>query len=338
MRGLRRVLDGVVLGLLTYCGTVRLTGANASPTLGVADDIADDKCWVYNHLNKSGGTTVKTMLQAMWGPRYVPYNEHAWRKGDGLAKSVGDDLVNSKQSSVIVSTYAEALRRSSAIESRCKWFTLFRHPIPRMVSAYYFCKTARGDQLCASSVLDAREVDLATFAKHWGNFGTLQFILSFVSISDVMTFAKTTAVWKQKANLAGKRRSDIPGWYLLKLYMDSQERTSTNDTMSEAALYAMLQPVQDLLRDKYTAVGILEKYNATLSLFNAALGMPGMDWHDEFLSVGQQNTDDIYKDQKVAALEEAWTNSELKSYMQLDLLLYEHAVDIFHQQTRAYDI
>ena len=45
-----------------------------------------------------------------------------------------------------------------------------------------------------------------------------------------------------------------------------------------------------------------------------------------------------FSEEKAASLAEAWTNSEIKKYMQLDLLLYEHAVDVFHEQSRAYGL
>ena len=103
------------------------------------------------------------------------------------------------------------------------------------------------------------------------------------------------------------------------------------------AMYEMLQPVQDLLRDRYT-VGILEEFNTTLSLFNAALEVPDVDWHEKYANEGIRNKDTRYFEEEAAALEEAWTNSEIKKYMRLDLILYEHAVDVFHQQARAYGL
>ncbi|CAN0469810.1 unnamed protein product, partial [Scytosiphon promiscuus] len=59
-------------------------------------------------------------------------------------------------------------------DQKCQWFTLFRHPVSRMVSAYYYCKEAPSDTACASEILNARDVDLVTFAKHWGNFALRQ--------------------------------------------------------------------------------------------------------------------------------------------------------------------
>ena len=72
------------------------------------------------------------------------------------------------------------------MESSCRFFTMFRHPISRMVSAYFFCQLHEEDSACASGIVRARHVDLLTFAKHWSNFAVRQFALSFVPAEDVM--------------------------------------------------------------------------------------------------------------------------------------------------------
>ncbi len=99
---------------------------------------------------------------------------------------------------------------------------------------------------------------------------------------------------------------------------------------------------QDILSDGYAAVGLLEEFNTTLSLFDATLDMPGLDWHQEFDRIGgAQNVLELnadMKQKKADLLEQAWTDSELKRYMRLDLLLYEHAVDVFHQQALSHGL
>ena len=82
----------------------------------------------------------------------------------------------------------------------------------------------------------------------------------------------------------------------------------------------------------------MEEFNTTLSLFDAALGMPGMEWYHEFEDIGEQNVFSEMKQKKAEILEKAWTDPELRKYMRLDLLLYEHAVEVFHQQARSYGL
>ena len=321
------------MALLSYWGNGRLAGARSTPATSTSEPVAGE-CWIFTHLNKAGGSTVKSMLKNMWGPQYYNYGGGQWNRGDIFSQSVMEDLVHGQNLNVVGGGYVEALRRSSDVDSQCKWFTVFRHPISRLVSAYYFCKVSRS---CASQLLDAKYVDLVTFAKHWGNYAVRQFVLSFVSIDHVLEYSKTDAV-KQRMPQTVKSPSAIPGWFFVKLYLEDHTQAPINEGLPDGALHTMLQPVQDLLRDKYSAVGILEEYNTTLSVFNAALDMPGVDWHEAFQTVGHVNVNSKYQDEKTATLAEAWTNSEIKKYVQLDLLLYEHAVVLFRQQARAYNI
>eukprot|EP00904_Undaria_pinnatifida_P001049 jgi/Undpi1/10945/HiC_scaffold_3.g01471.m1 len=329
---------GIILALLSSCGTARPALANSHPAFDKLDDThITDKCWIYTHLNKSGGSTVKAILHRHWGHRFYTYDGPKWQRGSKFVYSVEKEIGHGQIRNVVGGGYAEALRHSSAFDQECQWFTVFRHPISRMVSAYYYCKTSPHDQTCGSIIVNAAHVDLMTFAKHWGNFALRQFSLSFISIDDVMEFSRTdgiTAMLPEADNELG----ETPGWYFVKLYLDDQSRQSNSQPIPDAALYAMLQPVEDLLRDKYSVVGLLEEFNTTLSLFNTALDMPRFDWQEKYLSLGKFMVDKRYEAEKAATLAEAWTNSELKKHMQLDLQLYEHAVDVFHQQVQAYGI
>ncbi|CAM9141398.1 unnamed protein product, partial [Laminaria digitata] len=293
---------------------------------------------VFTHLNKSGGSTVKAILKAYWGPRYCSFGAGKWEMGSSHSRLVAEILAHGHKWNVVGGGYAESLRRSSAVDAKCKWFTVFRHPIARMISAFNWCQKAPQDQTCATHVVDARQVDLTTFAKHWGNYAMRQFVLGLLSIDDVMEYSHADAV-DETLPQAVNGTEGTSGWYLVKLYLENQNRAFKNDDIPEAGLCAMLQPVQDLLHDHYSAIGILEEYNTTLSLFNTALDMPGVDWHELFATVGRFTVNNNNSnDEKAAMLAEVSTNSEIKKYMQLDLLLYDYAVELFHQQARAYDI
>ena len=330
-----RLLGGIVLPILSSRGTISPAAANTAPT--VENSVAiSDKCWIFMHLQKCGGSTVKGILEDSFSPRYAIYDSIQWKQGASYLQSYGQALVGGDSWSVIAGGYPEALRQSSAVDEQCQWFTLFRHPISRMVSAYYYCKELPGDTACASEVLNARDVDLVAFAKHWGNFAMRQFALSLVPVDDVLEYSRTDAA-RDRLPPEFEGIEKVAGWYLLKMYLDELARTSEYVEIPDVAMYEMLQPVQDLLRDRYT-VGILEEFNTTLSLFDVALSMPRVDWHKQYVDEGNQNVDLQFSEEKAASLAEAWTNSEIKKYMQLDLLLYEHAVDVFHEQSRAYGL
>ena len=334
---------GMLLVMLSSSsGTHHHVAVNAADT-SYQDRMSADKCWIFTHLQKSGGSTVKGMLRETWCPKCGIYDSRHWKKGDNMLEAIGEVIANGEEWNVIAGGYTEALRRSDSVGEQCQWFTVFRHPIPRMVSAYYYCKQNYKDQLCASKFLSADHVDLETFAKHWGNFAMRQFALNLVSADDVVRFSKTDTFQERLPPVSNKKVGNVPGWYLLKMYLDDQSWTTSGvgeyTPNHDAALYEMLQPVQNLLRDKYTAVGILEEFNTTLSLFDAALEMPGVHWHNLFKSKGQVRVGaDMYAQEKAETLAEAWTSSEIKKYMALDIMLYDHAVAVFGQQTRAYGI
>lgn len=303
----------------------------AAPVLTLTVPVSD-KCWIFTHLQKCGGSTVKKILFGYWGPQSTTYDSYQWKLGTDYRESIGGTLASESGLDVAAGGYSEALRDSAAFDSnenKCQWFTMFRHPVPRMVSAYFYCRYDPSDQLCASSFASSREGNFVTFAKHWGNFALRQFMLSFVKFEDVKAYSLSP----EGGNLGTENFSEIPGWYMLKVYLEGHNRGS-----EEAALREFLGPVQDLLRNNYNAVGILEEFNTTLSLFDAALGIPGLDWHREFERVGLENVAYGFEEEKRKVLDEAWTNLEVKRYMRLDLLLYEHAVDVSRHQTKLYGI
>ena len=281
------------------------------------------KCWMYQHMPKSGGTTVIRMLQKNWGDRLSLYGCGHWDKGDEHLQVYADkfkDEFENGTKNVIVGAYIEAFNNSS-IGEMCQRFTVFRNPISRMVSAYYYCKVRGTDSLCATEVVSARDVDLLTFAKHWGNFAMRQFLISYVSYDDVLEYSNSNGI-----------QYDAKSWYKLKKYMESTHMSESK--VPEIVMYDMIQPVQDLISEKYV-VGILEDFNSTMSLFDKELQMPVLDWSTEYRNQGLVNSNTKFDVEKKIALMDAHTSSEIKKYLQVDILLYEHAVSVFNSQTKA---
>lgn len=101
-------------------------------------------CWMFQHMVKSGGSTVRVMMSA-WAVKndikHDRYVDYMWLMGDSYA-----NMMLERNSTYILGEYAESLRSYGGGRD-CKWFTMFRHPIPRLVSAYFFCKPGgRGHQ------------------------------------------------------------------------------------------------------------------------------------------------------------------------------------------------
>ena len=177
------------------------------------------------------------------------------------------------------------------------------------------------DSLCATEVMSARDVDLLTFAKHWGNFAMRQFLISSVSYDDVLEYSNKNGI-----------QYNAKSWYKLKKYMESTHMSESK--VPEIIMYDMIQPVQDLISEKYV-VGILEEFNSTMSLFDKELQMPVLDWSTEYMNQGLVNSNTKFDVEKKIALMDAHTSSEIKKYLQVDIILYEHAISVFNAQVKA---
>eukprot|EP00904_Undaria_pinnatifida_P005280 jgi/Undpi1/1882/HiC_scaffold_12.g05269.m1 len=125
------------------------------------------------------------------------------------------------------------------------------------------------------------------------------------------------------------------GWYLQRKYMEAH---SEQHDAPDAALYNLLGPAKDHLNTSFAAVGILENFEASLSLYDSALQMPGEGWHQWYAKIGPRNVDREHKREEEAALEKAWTDPRIEHFLKLDLELYDHAVKVHKEQLERYGL
>lgn len=116
----------------------------------------------------------------------------------------------------------------------------------------------------------------------------------------------------------------------------SVQATANSSPSREKTLEGLLAPVQRLLRDKYTAVGILENFNMTARLFNRALDVPDFDWVKAKNVVGNKKVDLVSGDEEREVLQDTWEDTDIKKFIALDLLLYEQAVSVHLRQLEHY--
>ncbi|CAM9954333.1 unnamed protein product [Pylaiella littoralis] len=334
----RRRASGLLLGLGIFIGASTFLykvgsggdGGKAAPVQFVQEP--PRTCWVFNHMNKAGGSTIKYMLSPWVEERddvsLGLYDGPQWLDGKSYAEKYLEE-----KNTLTWGAYTEGLRPHGGGEE-CKWFTIFRHPIPRLVSAYYYCQKSPKDGLCASHILQANETSLHTFAEHWGNFGLRQFSLAYALPEDVLTAEAESG----NRCVPRKGRKECPGWYRLKLYLEGLNQKATTADMKDGAMLGLIQPVSELLNEHYAAVGILEKWDSSLKLFGAALKIPNFDWFKASRKVGKKNGNGTFKKLENEALEIAWTDPELKKHMLLDFVLYDHAVNVHKRQLAKYGL
>ena len=291
-----------------------------------------EMCWIFNHLEKSGGSTVRVIVNPPFGrpgKGLTLYYSKEWLQGDNFTSNLVPRLGNEVR--VLSGGYVEALRRYPTVVDKCKFFTVFRHPVSRMVSAYFFCKDRSGDPLCGSPVVDAKKVDILSWAKHWGNYALRQFSVDLIPVDEVLHYID--GISSTDGSVYGVRAGNIPGWVLLKYYLQHLGRSSSipEDEHEEVALLAMLERVMDNVA-QYTAVGITEEFNASMSLYDSTLNIPGINWVFGLSAKGTVNKDRKHETEEEKIRNGAFLSSEIKRYLRLDILLYDHALAVFRHQ------
>ncbi|CAM9162767.1 unnamed protein product [Ectocarpus sp. 13 AM-2016] len=201
---------------------------------------------------------------------------------------------------------------------------MMRHPIARLISAFYYCSGGTRDQLCAANIHRPEDGDIYDFAEHWGNYALLQFALGVVDQHEILA-----------------EDVDAPAWYKAKLYFEgllgypgstsSTTKHTAHDEWQSVWIPKLLQPVEELLRSNYAAVGITEHWQNSMTLFDHALEMPGLNWTVASASLAPQKSQNQMKEKK-AALATAMTDPVLRQCVWLDMLLYEYACSLHKEQ------
>ncbi|CAM9633910.1 unnamed protein product [Scytosiphon promiscuus] len=316
----------ILCSLAVFSSAATSTAPDPGAIVDLRNSTNTMPCWIFSHMNKSGGMTVRKMLipwLSKHGLKSGRFDDNEWTSGSEFASRFVK-----RHFPFIYGGYTEGLRPHEG--GRCKWFTMFRHPVSRIVSAFFFCKKNRGDQLCANVVADARNMDLLEFAEHWGNYGLRQFALSFLSPEDVMG---TGTVSPFCHTSRGRGDVCLPGWYRQKEYLSgSNQGNDCAMFMPEWSSAHFLSAAEQILNTQYAAVGILERWDDSMKLFDEALEISGFSWVDEMKIVGTQNKDERFRSVEDEVLNGAYNDVELKKFIWLDLLLYEHAVAVHEKQ------
>lgn len=289
-------------------------------------------CWVFNHMPKAGSTTTLSLFRTFAGAqkqKRANVGFSPWEDDLRLSEIRDGNLT------FIWGEYTKSLRAMGSYKN-CKWFTLMRHPITRIVSMFLDCKyQSRGDQNCGKGAFDfdVEGADLHAFARVYRNESLRQFIMVFFRPQEIRACRAVQAV---------KRR--FPGWFKVGLFVDELYANATNSVYEASssveyeAMEMFLQPAIGLIQT-YAAVAKFEEFDINLQLFTNALKIPGLDWVKTFEHQGIKNVNvHVETDVKEAMVSEAWTDPVLHEILALDIVLYNHAASIFKQQLAMYEV
>lgn len=279
------------------------------PLVTQGDD--EETCWIFMHMEKSGGGLARSIATERWRRDELIFDTVQWRRGDDFA----EDVMTRFHWRLLHGGCVEALRKREG--RMCKWFTVFRHPVARLISAFDHCLEAPKDPICVSTQTSS----LAEFAEQWGNFALRQFAMSAVSTNAVKEWAATS-----------RKRGGGSAFFLLKEYL------SRGGVGGDAAIEHMLEPVQELLSSQYAAVGIAEDMDTTMRLFDKALSMSELNWSSSLELRVAAGIGELCDDVGKTALKEALADDRIVSALNLDILLYEHAVQVFREQVVRFGV
>eukprot|EP00752_Nemacystus_decipiens_P003296 g3050.t1 len=253
-------------------------------------------CTLFNHMVKSGGSTIKDKLKASArADRVAPPG--MCLNGYGREQT----CVDAMNSSAVIAGYAELLRYPlEGIGRECEYFTVMRHPIDRLVSAFFYCP----------------ENDPQHRPAKW---------CGYVDDPQPVTerlrdFAEQN--WKNKAF-----RQMTFGLYCPPMAFCEQAKPGAQQAVHEPGGWDLLQQVEAIL-GSYTAVGILEHWDLSMQLFDARVRSPVRDWQNiKKSNPGRLSglRDEVYQ--------WAQLNPDIHRIMATDMLLYDYALSVFKLQT-----
>ncbi|CAN0193851.1 unnamed protein product [Ascophyllum nodosum] len=262
-------------------------------------------CTVYNHLVKSGGTSIKEQL--IEGSRVEGSQPPGLCISDGSSSTSAEACYSALRNSTVIMGYGELLRNPLRDEGRdCQWFMMMRHPIHQLISAFYYCPEhdvqRRPIEMCGNfgeSHEPLRE-RLVKFAKaRWTNMTYRQMLHSI--------FCQP---WFEFCS-----REIARYWHQRPFSLDTDEGRET------------LLKIQGIMRS-YTAIGIVEHWKLSMELFDAVIVSPVREWNQ--LVAYNQGPQSL---ERQSLLKWALLDPEIHSVLSADLLLYNYGVFVFKHQT-----
>lgn len=294
--------------------TARQAAKESADPVANEKESQDEQCWIFMHMERSGGGAVRQIATAHWQKDELVYDTVQWRRGDSFAEDV---MVSHWK--LLHGGCVETMRNDKA--RACKWLTIFRHPVARLLSAYDHCREAPRDPLCPPT----KSADLATFAERWGNFAVRQFALATVSPSTIKAWAARGRELPQGTSV----------WYLIKEYL-TRGGVALEDAVLEENVLASIK----ITLSSYAAVGIATELDATMRLFDKALPLEGLGWSSSLrkLRTQRDEKDAQYDNPASAEFQEAVANPRISSALRLDMLLFDHAVQVFQGQVAHHNV
>ncbi|CAM9294983.1 unnamed protein product [Ectocarpus sp. 8 AP-2014] len=251
---------------------------------------------------KSAGSTIRNILYTATQEEGLPappvcLNDHS--------ESACHKAINS---SAIITGFAESIRRVrlrlvplEVAHRDCDYFTVMRHPIDRLVSAFFYCP---------------KDHDLQNRPPKWCGDAEDSAPMS----ERLLEYAQRR--WKNKAFTQMTFGLYCPPG----AYCDTA-KPGLPPALCEPEGQHVLQQVETILAG-YRAIGIMEHWGLSMQLFNARVRSPVRDWNVS-THVNPGGGSGIRDE----VLQWAHQSPAIHDALRTDMLLYSFALSIFKQQT-----
>lgn len=260
------------------------------------------KLQIFCHFPKTGGITLNHIINQEYGDNsvfHIMTNETLQK----TINQINENLKNGQKIKLIKGHIGFGLHEF--LPQACSYITMLRNPIDRMISRYYYLR-----ELTPRSYRD--EIILTNFAKDhtledfcrevWDNSMT-RFISGFDFKALFDLGADNYSILKlQTAKIQG----NIP----------NHEKSSVE----------MLEQAKKNLREYFTVIGLTEKFDESLILFNKKLG-----WENIYYTKRNVNKNKSPKE-KISRS----TLNCIEKYNELDIQLYKYAQELFEEQIEQY--
>lgn len=357
--------------------SARAGAANMAQTIAFAAGAqSKDSCIVFHAQHKSGGNTIAGILREHTKDILGKDDRSSSHKCDvrdwqyssarcNLPKTLARNARSRPIS--VYGGYSLSLAHDEKLShSRCRWFTMVREPVDRLVSSYFHCKLHAKDPLCASSVLSAKSATIEQWAEHWGNYLFRELMLhpdlrpaaleqpspvEYRDIDQLGVVKLRARLQSLNASSEGRRpellarlrdrlasqgpaRSthlaaarDDAVWYVHRLAMNGADDPRT------AAGAAALRKVVSRLKttgkaSMFDAVGVFERWDDSMRLFDLVIPFQeaSMTWRSQTSEHKNSHGSEVWGGDKEAVLRSARESRAVRDALAADLQLYNEVM------------
>ena len=286
-------------------------------------------CVSFHSMHKSAGLTFVTVLsnivhQVLHGTIWkCDQQEWSWER---MRCPDGGDAMASRQPRLLVKGHSLSMALTGPwMQPRCKWVTIFREPISRSISAYFYCKFERPiDPLCGHTHFDFHNRSFGEFAAFWSDFGFREMLLHpALRGAAVDHFSATGLPTSRTPTWTG-----VPVWYAWKRAVTIV--WGTGAALSQARFGAVKEMLED--GKLFDHIGVVERFDDTCRLLDTVLPLPpsvtarGDTFRKLASRLSSSHGSQKYKAQELKTLAAARQDSAVQASLSVDIQLYDTVV------------